>query len=254
MDNAWATDFKLTGKNQRTADDFFYEPYVAAVEHKDSQMENLGYWSQPFILEDHYMDSHKMITYSVPLKYDGEIYGVLGVEIGVKYLNNYFSVNELDDSLNAGYALMIQQEDGHYKVLAGKGALYDAAFRERKNLKLIKTKNSELCEVKGAKVGKQGIYAIVKPMNLYSNNVPYHNTKWTVCGFVTENSVYGLGEKVYARILEMIVFSAFFAIICVCVLVKRVTKPVEELRESVRNGVYMISVDQRSRRLMSCMK
>lgn len=237
LDNAWTTDFKLNGKNQRTADDFFYEPYVAAVEHKDSQMENLGYWSQPFILEDHYMDSHKMITYSVPLKYDGEIYGVLGVEIGVKYLNNYFSVNELDDSLNAGYALMIQQEDGHYKVLAGKGALYDAAFRERKNLKLIKTKNSELCEVKGAKVGKQGIYAIAKPMNLYSNNVPYHNTKWTVCGFVTENSVYGLGEKVYARIMEMIVFSAVLAIICVCVLVKRVTKPVEELRESVRNGV-----------------
>lgn len=237
LDNAWATDFKFNGQDQRTSDDFFYKPYVAALEHSDSQMENLGYWSRPFILEDHYMDSHKMITYSVPLKYNGKIYGVLGVEIGVKYLNSYFSVNELDDSLNAGYALMVQQKDGKYEVLAGKGALYDAVSREKKNLKLTKTKNSELYEVKGAKVGKQGIYAIVKSMNLYSNNVPYNNTKWVLCGFVTENSVYGLGEKVYARIMEMIILSTILAIICVCILVKRITKPVEELRESVRGGV-----------------
>ena len=237
LDNAWATDFKFNGKDQRSSDDFFYKPYVAALAHRDSQMENLGYWSKPFILEDHYMDSHKMITYSVPLEYDGEIYAILGVEIGVKYLNNYFSVNELDDSLNAGYALVIQQENGSYKVLAGKGALYDAASRGKKNLKLMKTKKSELCEVKGAKVGKQGIYAIAKSMDLYSNNVPYNDTKWEVCGFVTENSVYGLGERVYARIMEMIVFSTVLAIICVCILVRRVTRPVEELRESVRSGV-----------------
>ena len=32
------------------------------------------------------MDNHKMITYSVPLLHNGEIYGILGVEISLKYL------------------------------------------------------------------------------------------------------------------------------------------------------------------------
>ncbi len=236
LDNAWTTQFNFAGNGQRTADDFFYQPYLAALDHKDSQMENLGYWSQPFILEDHYMDGHKMITYSVPLQYDGEIYGVLGVEIGVKYLNNYFSVSELDDSLNAGYALMIEEDADTYKVLAGKGALYDTVSRKKKAIKIQQDGKEELCRVSGAKIGEQGICAIVKPMELYSNNVPYTDTKWVVCGFITENSVYGLGERVYARILEAIVFSTCLAIICIFVLVKKVTNPVARLRESVREG------------------
>ncbi len=237
LDNSWATDFTFCGRDKREADNFFYKPYLAALDHKDSQMENLGYWSRPFILEDHYMDSHKMITYSVPLECDGEIYGVLGVEIGISYLNNYFSVSELDDSLNAGYALMIEKEDGKYEVLAGKGALYDAVSREKKPLKLTSDKKTELYNVAGAKVGQQGICAIVKPLDLYSNNVPYKDTKWVVCGFVTENSVYGLGERVYVRILEAIVCSTILAIICVYALVRRVTRPVSDLRESIRGGV-----------------
>ena len=58
-------------------------------------MVDLGYWAKPFILEDSYLDDHKMITYSVPLKYDGEIYGVLGVEISLDFLNSYYSTNDL---------------------------------------------------------------------------------------------------------------------------------------------------------------
>ena len=237
LDNAWTTDFEFHGKDNRTSDDFFYKPYLAALEHKDSQMLNLGYWSKPFVLEDHYLDGHKMITYSVPLEYDGEIYGVLGVEIGIDYLNSYFSVSDLDDSLNAGYALMIGEDNGQYEVMAGKGALYDAVSREKKTLKLTQENNSELYEVQGAKVGRQGICAIVRTMDLYSNNVPYEDTKWVLCGFITENSVYGLGERVYMRILEAIVCSTILAAICVYVLVRQVTKPVRGLSESIREGV-----------------
>ena len=71
-------------------------------------MVDLGYWAKPFILEDSYLDDHKMITYSVPLKYDGEIYGVLGVEISLDFLNSYYSVHDLDTSRNAGYEMCIR--------------------------------------------------------------------------------------------------------------------------------------------------
>ena len=105
LDSSWSTDFDFAGYGKREADDFFYKPYQAAMEHKDSNMVDLGYWAKPFILEDHYMDNHKMISYSVPLKYDNEIYGVVGVEIATSYVSNYFSVKDLDNTLNAGYAL-----------------------------------------------------------------------------------------------------------------------------------------------------
>lgn len=62
-------------------------------------MVNLGYWSKPFVLEESYTDNHWMITYSMPLVYENTVYGVLGSEISVSYLTDYFSVKDLDADL-----------------------------------------------------------------------------------------------------------------------------------------------------------
>ena len=237
LDNSWTTDFQFEGDGNREADDFFYKPYTAALSHMDSNMSDLGYWAKPFILEDHYMDSHKMITYSVPLKYKDQIYGVLGVEISISYLNSYFTVKDLDASQNAGYALLVDQGDDTYDVIVGKGSLYEAASRQEKTIRLSQKSKSELYKVNGAKVGKQGIYAIVKPLSLYSNNVPYEDTNWVLCGLVTENSVYGLGNQVYTRIIAAILASTLLAVVCVYFMVRYVTKPVSRLAQSVRGGV-----------------
>ena len=246
LDSAWTTDFNFAGQGNRSADDFFYKPYTAALEHMDTDMVNMGYWAKPFVLEDHYMDSHHMITYSVPLLYDNTIYGVVGVEIAVSYLNSYFSVKDLDSALNAGYALMIEHDDNEYERITGKGALYDAVSREDDLLTLTKQAKSELYQVKGAQIGKQDIYAIIEPLDLYSNNVPYEDTKWVLCGFVTEDSVYGMGESVYKRMLFAILACALFATVFVYLLVRYVTKPVYHLMQCVRGGVEGIHNFRRS--------
>lgn len=237
LDNAWTTDFTFEGQGKRAADDFFYEPYTAALKNKSVKMETLGYWSMPFVLEDHYMDNHEMITYSVPLQYGGEIYGVLGIEVSTAYLNTYFSIKDLNSSLNAGYALLCEEDDGQYKKITGKGALYDAVSRDKNDLNLIRKSDSELYEVLNAKVGKQKIYAIMSPLNLYDNNVPYEDTNWVVCGFVTEDSVYGLGTSVYRQLLIAILIAGVIAAIFIFFLVRHVTKPVYGLVDSIRGGV-----------------
>lgn len=237
LDSTWSTNFHLKGNGNRAADAFYYEPYMAAIRHKNSKMENLGYWSNPFILEDNYLDDHKMITYSVPLEYQGEIYGILGIEISLNYLSNYYSVHDLDKTRNAGYALVTEHSDGKYQMISGKGALYDAVARNNETLKLKDTKNKTLHKVSGATVGKQEIYAILKPLKLYSNNVPYDDTNWALCGFVTETSIYGLGNQVYLKIIIASISSIVAAAFLLYLLVHDVTKPVYALVESVRHGI-----------------
>ncbi len=236
LDSAWTTDFTFNGYGNRDADNFFYEPYIAAQKHINSRMEDLGYWSTPFVLEDHYMDSHKMITYSVPLKYNDNIYGILGVEISLNYLQTYLSVDDLDSTQNAGYALVIKQNDELYTVVTSKGTLSNAA-EHGGTIKLSAKTSNKLSKVKDAQVGKQDIYAILKPLSLYSNNVPYSDTEWMLCGLVTEDSVYGLGTRVYTRISVAILISGLLAVICAYMLSRHVTKPVSLLAESVRGGV-----------------
>lgn len=248
LDTSWHTDFRFQGNGKRDADDFFYQPYITAANYVDSRtsMANLGYWSKPFILEDFYMDNHKMITYSVPLVYGKTVYGVLGIEVGVNDLTKYFPVKDLDSDLNAGFALVVDHGDGNYEGIAGEGALYDAASRDGSDFVLAEPVQGNLRLVQGAAIGKQQIYGLVSNLELYSRNVPYEDTQWALCGFVTEDSVYGLISDVYERILGAILGSALMAVILVYFLVQYATEPVYHLVESVRGGVKGIHSFQES--------
>lgn len=227
---------------------FFYQPYITAENYVDSRtsMKNLGYWSKPFILEDFYKDNHKMITYSAPLVYDKTVYGVLGIEVGVNDLTKFFQVKDLDSDLNAGFALVVDHGNGNYEGIAGEGALYDAVSRDGSDFVLEEPVQENLRLVQGAAIGKQQIYGLVSNLELYSRNVPYEDTQWALCGFVTEDSVYGLISDVYERILGAILGSALMAVILVYFLVQYATEPVYHLVESVRGGVKGIHGFQES--------
>ena len=248
LDTSWHTDFHFQGNGKRDADDFFYQPYITAENYVDSRtsMKNLGYWSKPFILEDFYKDNHKMITYSVPLVYDKTVYGVLGIEVGVNDLTKFFQVKDLDSDLNAGFALVVDHGNGNYEGIAGEGALYDAVSRDGSDFVLEEPVQENLRLVQGAAIGKQQIYGLVSNLELYSRNVPYEDTQWALCGFVTEDSVYGLISDVYERILGAILGSALMAVILVYFLVQYATEPVYHLVESVRGGVKGIHGFQES--------
>ena len=248
LDTSWHTDFHFQGNGKRDADDFFYQPYITAENYVDSRtsMKNLGYWSKPFILEDFYKDNHKMITYSAPLVYDKTVYGVLGIEVGVNDLTQFFPVKDLDSNLNAGFALVVDHGNGNYEGIAGEGALYDAVSRDGSDFVLEEPVQENLRLVQGAAIGKQQIYGLVSNLELYSRNVPYEDTQWALCGFVTEDSVYGLISDVYERILGAILGSALMAVILVYFLVQYATEPVYHLVESVRGGVKGIHGFQES--------
>lgn len=237
MTAAWSTDFHFQGNGNRAADKFFYEPYIAGINNTDTDMVNLGYWARPFVLEDHYMDSYPIITYSVPLIYNKTIYGIIGVEVSVNYLSSFFSVKDLDLNLNAGYAVAIDNGDNLYECIAGKGALYELVTSKSSNFTLHEQPISDLYDIKDVKTGKQNVYAVISPLDLYSSNVPYEDTNWVLCGFVTENSIFELGETVYLREFFAILCSLIIAIIVLFVMVRYVTKPLYSLVESVRGGV-----------------
>lgn len=237
LDNQWSRNFHLAGNGKRSADDFYYIPYEAGITYPDVDMVNLGYWSSPFVLEGNAMDSHYMITYSLPLVCDGTIYGVLGTEISLGYIDDYLDVHELDPDLKAGYAMVKNQGDATYQCVLGKGTLYESVSRASETFTLKKSSVRNLYLVDGVMVGNQKIYALTSPLNLYSNNVPYENTQWELCAFVTENSIFETGERLYGGIILVAVICALLGLVVVAVVVRRVLGPVYRLMDSVRGGV-----------------
>ena len=236
LDSPWTPVFHFEGTGVRECDDFFYKPYIAALNNKTANMNNLAYWSEPFILENSNIDNHKMITYSVPLVYDDVVYGIVGIEVSVAYLKNYFPVKDLEKDSGAGYIVALDNGDGTYSSVTGNGVLYETINRKEESFTLNGTDTKGLYCVKDVVMGSQKIYALKSELNIYSNNVPYNNTKWVLIGLVTEDSIYGLGRSLYTNFVILIIVTAIIGFVVMGFVVRGIISPVNRLMDSVRGG------------------
>lgn len=230
LDTYWTTRYHLD------RDSFFYEPWRAGEEHPDADIRDLGFWSEPFTLEKEMADSHKMITYSLPLRYEGKVYGVLGVEVSERTFADYFPVSELNDSQQSGYMVAIRQEDGSYVPLLGKGILYDLVYSTGDSFILQGTHYDYLSRVEDVKLDKEEIYAVVCPIKLYSYNVPYENTDWVLLGLNTEEELFGMGRQLYVWMLAAVLVGLIFGVVGIYFLVKYLTRPVQSLMQCISRG------------------
>lgn len=236
LDTYWTTSFSMDGQGQNPADQYFYEPWRAGEAYTDADVRDLGYWSLPFSLDKGPLDVYEMITYSIPLRHEGQVYAVLGIEVSSRNLYDYFPVTELNDSQQSGYMLAVQHEDGTYDSLLGKGILYQMLASMDGPFSLQKTRYDNLSRVEDVSLNQQGIYAVVCPLNLYSNNVPYEDTEWVLLGLDTENDLFGMSRQLYLWILAAVFIGLIFGVFGIYFMVRHLTKPVQRLMQCISRG------------------
>lgn len=238
LDNTWAPKLHLAGSGVRSADDFFYKPYEAALQNPGADAKAMAYWSQPFVLEGNPSDSYRMIAYSVPLMLDGQVYGVLGIEVSTAYLaDTCFPVSELSGSEAGGYALALEDGNGSYQIIAGNGALYNAVNAEGPAFALEETRNAGLMQVEGVTMGDQQVYAIAEPLKLYSGIVPYDDTSWAVVGLFPKDSIFAAGNSLYHRLGVTIGLTTIGCLVLVALVSRAINRPLRGLIGSVQGGM-----------------
>ncbi|WP_294420043.1 ATP-binding protein [uncultured Senegalimassilia sp.] len=238
LDSTWAPKLRLAGNGVRSADDFFYKPYEAALQNPGAEAKALAYWSQPFVLEDNPNDSYRMIAYSLPLMLDGHVYGVLGIEVSTAYLADIcFPISELDGNEAGGYALALRTDDGSYQIITGNGALYNTVNAEGPRFSLEDTGTAGLMKVEGVSMGDQQVCAIAEPLKLYSGVVPYDDTDWTVVGLFSEDSIFAVGNTLYHRLGITIVLATLGCLVLAAVASRAINQPLRNLIGSVQGGI-----------------
>ncbi len=246
LDTNWTTRFYMDGLGRNGADSFFYEPWRAGEEYGDADAEDIGYWSLPFTLGktsadeksggNSGRDSYEMITYSLPLRHEGQVYGVLGVEISCRALYDYLPAAELNESQQSGYVLAVRQKNGSYLALTGKGMLYQLVKYAENGFTLGETDYDDLMLVEDVEVGRQSVYSVVCPLKLYSNNVPYENTEWVLLGLNTEEDLFGISRQLYLLMLAAVLIGLIFGVVGIYVLVRHLTRPVQYLMQCISEG------------------
>ncbi len=233
LDTCWTTRFHMLGQSQRNSDNFFYEPWRAGEENPDAGTEDLGYWSKPFILENNPNDSHEMITYSVPLRYEGKVYAVLGIEISTAYLYEFLPVSELNSSQQAGYLLAHNDGNGDYSIYAGKGMLYGMLESQGELFHLDGADYGMLKQVTGIRFGKQKIYAVTCPLKLYGKFAPYADTDWVLIGLNIEEEFFGISQQIYIWLGIAILIGLVFGVVGIYIIVLHLTRPIKNLMECI---------------------
>ncbi len=236
LDTYWTTYFSMHGMGNREDEEFYYEPWKAAVENPDADAKDMGYWSSPFILGADGLDSHEMITYSIPLCYDGVVYGVLGVEIAVSYLYDYLPTGELDENEEGGYMLAVVGEDGNYTPVAGTGVLYELVQEAGDTFTLADTKYDNLSLIENVTIGTQQIYGSAYPLKIYSTHNPYGDADWVLIGLTKEEELFGLSRQLYFWIVVALSIGLIFGIICISFVIHRITKPIQRLVACIGKG------------------
>lgn len=250
LNTTWKPRLTLAPMGERTADDFFYKPYLAALRDPSAQATDLGFWSMPFCLENRYdSDSYNMITYSIPLvTNDGFVYGVLGVEISISHLQKNLPYLEVHSQQEAGYLLLQKDEarENAYQVLCTSGPFAALSVSGLETISLTED-SSGLYRLKGANTGET-VFLALHPLKIYDRDTPLGESDWYLAGLEGEKTLFGFSRDLFIRFCSASILSLVMVTVFSYFLVGSITRPIRRLSNCLRtSGSRGLSAFERCR-------
>lgn len=229
MEGSWKYSLFLNKENE----DFYYKPYNNA--DLSSNADFLGYWSKPFQLVPNDL---KIITYTMPLfDKQGQLYGVIGIEITESYLNSFLPATDLAPQDSLGYLIGIQNEgENQIQPLIMNGALQKRMIREDEAFFFVSEDQDANIYLLNNHNSKDNVYACVEKMGLYYDHTPFVGEQWYLIGMMEQKNL-----LVFIENLKKILLTSFLG----CMLIGGVggyfviyqfTKPIVNLAKRVRQS------------------
>ena len=211
---------------------YLYEPFQAALKEANPEeisLKDFGYWSMPYKLYD---DSLEVISYSVPLILnDGTIYGVLGVEISLDYLQKQLPNTELLDNEQGSYLLGLESgKAGDFQNILINGMIYSQAAGNQKTTQIVQ-KGEDYVIKNQDKI----MYADAEYIDLYGENTEFTNQKWAVIGIVPMNKLLVFSGRIINTLIGAVMISLLIGIIGAFIISSTISKPVTLLIRHVKS-------------------
>lgn len=225
-DKTWDVNFRF--KDYHKYYDFLYYPFQTAYEN-DGQYswKDMGYWSVPYELQG---ENKTVFSYSVPLMLnDGTVYGVLGVDISLEYLQTYLPYEELcmEDS-GAYFIAQYNKNDGTYRYIFGNGNV---------------DRRMEISE-QWMEIDQDRYHVYSEPLMIYNSNAPFSHDLWVVGGVVPYHMLRSFVEKLKVAlgiaILATLAIGIFGSLVISYILQKPIAKLSQEMQsKDPRDGVEL---------------
>ena len=230
LDSGWKPQFAFEDMQQCGA--YLYEPYQAALgmdERTELEASDMGYWSEPYQLS---ANDQEAISYSVPLILEnGTVYGVLGVELSLSYLEDMLPSEELKDKDAGSYLLGIEKNsDTEITNVLISGSDYSMVNGDKKVTEIYTKNNRQLIK----NILSEDIYCDVEYLTLYNTNTPFEQQRWVLTGIVRGKNLFRFSSTVEKMLIRGTLATLIAGILGGILISLVISRPVTELTKSVR--------------------
>lgn len=230
LDSGWKPLFVFETAGEYSP--YLYETYQAALqmeERLDLELSDMGYWSEAHHL---YGDDLEVISYSVPLILeDGTVYGVLGVDLSLNYLETLLPAEELKDEDSGSYLLGIEKgsETTITNVLI-TGSEYSEINDGAKETRLYQENGRWMVENAQGK----DVYCEKEYISLYNTNTAFSEQKWVLTGIIQEKNLFVFSDNVKTALMRGILETLLAGVLGGILISIYISRPVAVLTKSVR--------------------
>ena len=222
-DRTWNTNFQF-GTSGVPYYDFFYEPTQASFHYGvETSWEDLGYWSRPFSL---FGEEREAISYSVPLRLsDGRVYGVLGVDILLSYLQSYLPEKELDSGGTAFYFLSAEK--------SGEDVVSSEKYQQLIRLHSSTIGTEDKTETVSSKQEEEN-YTYSIPLHIFSTNGPFIDIAWKLGAEIPYKTMNRFANRMIFVMAVSIVLTLLIGILGSLVISVFLQRPIRNLAAEIR--------------------
>ena len=238
LSSLWSEVYKIKAEHNATWESLF-APYQAALENPGLAAGDTALWSDAHYIEpDSKIDSNSCISYTRPLFFEGELIGVIGVEIQIEYMKKYFPSSDIGEM--GGYMLLQYREaesrfgNTDCMVAAVTGSYIKRLADAGAAITLEQTDESNIYKVRSDRVESASF--AMQTMKLYNSNAPFSDRQWGLAAVMPESILFENSAKTRSGVISSSLISLVLGFILMLIFVRMSTKPLLSIASQIEHG------------------
>ena len=234
LDSYWSAGFRFSKDGLLPNEQFYFQPFRAALQSDAPDDAAYGYWSPIFSLSG---SDGQVITYSMPLvASDGAVFGVVGVDLTETHLLSMMGYGELWEDKKGSYCLAITEDGGQsYRPVLVSGISYRRYFGQASALLHGGNVSGQVIRLNDGD-GQSAMLANVENLRLYNANTPFAGQQWVLIGMVEENALLSFSAQVTRMVGWALSLAFLMGLAGSAVSSRLITKPIILLASELKKS------------------
>ncbi len=198
---------------------FFDRPIEYALKNNIKNEKSVEYWSCDLVL-----DGYDVLTYSIPIIYDGNVLGVIGIGLTDQYIQTLLSQLNKGDNLN----IALIKKNKNNEIVNSINTYMDYSIPKLSTVTLRSTSYSDIYSF-----DKNGIEEFYYEDKLSLYDEIMIDETWYIVGILPANVILGASNLATKQVLLVYLLSFLISFILLLLITNLIAKPIKRVSRNI---------------------